>query len=154
MVLPVKWQFSEADLGAAVSKSMLTLTVDSRMCCNWLHDGRLFLQPRGLEIYCFNESWSSVIWDNTQMCLAQLSLLLIQSPISLQTTFLLPAECTLGSYISNRGLRLATKLRKINPGHYMISLYSKDQSTPSAAGLPLLLLQSVLLIWSFLRLPQ
>ena len=81
-----------------------------------------------------------------QMCLAQLTLLLTQSPcIITNHIFASGTVHTWVSYFKQR-LKVSHKTKEINPGHDMLSQYSKDQSTPGVAGLNLLLQQGVLLI--------
>lgn len=89
-----------------------------------------------------------------QMRLAQPTLLLTQSPrIITNHIFASGRVHTWVSYFKHR-LKVSHKTKTINPGHDMLSHYSKDQSTPRAAGLILLLPQGVLLIESLLREPQ
>lgn len=88
------------------------------------------------------------------MRLAQLTLLLTQSPrIITNHIFASGAVHTWVSYFKQR-LKVSHKTKEINPGHDMLSHYSKDQSTSGVAVLILLLLQGVPLVESLLRQPQ
>lgn len=127
------------------------LLAASGRCCSWLCNGKLSVAMRSGALCC-NRSWSSATWVKVQNADVFGS---VDSPADTASLyhykphFCFQHSAHLCLHISNRGLRLATKTKKINPGIFLICFYSAPRISLSLwCWSHLWLLQGILFIWS------